>query len=136
MANHISTSASDGNSDGRYGGRSIGEIPKSSVFTDNLSADPLFPTPASSYKASRSELGPRLVRNALYTFVRPEEKPGAKLVAVSERAMKDIGLAPGEEKTEEFQAMMAGNKILWDPETEKGIYPWAQCYGGGYSPLY
>ena len=71
-----------------------------------------------------------MVKNALFTYVRPEEKEGAELYGVSRQAMRDIGLKRGEEETEDFQKLVAGNKILWDPETTEGIYPWAQCYGG------
>jgi uncharacterized protein YdiU (UPF0061 family) len=112
------------------GGVSLAELPKSNIFTSSLPADSEFPTPASSYKATRRELGPRLVRGAIYTYVRPEDKEDAELVGVSERAMKDIGLKLGEEETDDFKDLMSGNKIMWDPKTEEGVYPWAQCYGG------
>ena len=71
-----------------------------------------------------------MVKGALYTFVRPEETKEPELLGVSERAMRDIGLKQGEENTEDFKQLVAGNKIMWDADTEKGIYPWAQCYGG------
>lgn len=71
-----------------------------------------------------------MVKNALYTYVRPLETKDPELLAVSDRALRDIGLEAGEEHTEDFKQMVAGNKIFWSPETETGIYPWAQCYGG------
>lgn len=71
-----------------------------------------------------------MVKGALYTYVRPEGSDKAELLGVSKRAMKDIGLKEGEETTEEFKELVAGNKIMWDSETKEGIYPWAQCYGG------
>lgn len=111
-------------------GLSLSDLPKSNVFTSNLPADSKFPTPADSWNASRKELGPRMVKGALYTFVKPEARNDAELYAVSPRAMKDIGLKVGEEEKDEFEKIVSGNKILWDPETDKGIYPWAQCYGG------
>ena len=111
-------------------GVSLTDLPKSNFFTSSLPADPKFPTPADSWKANRKELGPRMVKEAIYTFVKPEERKDAELYAVSPRAMKDIGLKMGEEETDEFKKLVSGNKILWDPETDKGIYPWAQCYGG------
>ena len=74
-----------------------------------------------------------MVKSALYTYVRPEEKEGSVLIGVSKRAMRDIGIQAGEEETEGFKQMTAGNKIMWDEASGKGIYPWAQCYGGSYS---
>ena len=76
-----------------------------------------------------------MVKEALYTYVRPEESKEPELLAVSERAMRDIGLKPGEEKTEEFKQLVAGNKFFWDEKSGEGIYPWAQCYGGTYQIL-
>ena len=69
-----------------------------------------------------------MVKGALFTYVRPEETKEPELLAVSERALRDLGLMTGEEKTEMFREMVAGNKIFW--EDGKGVYPWAQCYGG------
>ena len=106
------------------------DLPKSNVFTTKLPPDPKFKTPSLSYKATRENLGPRMVRGALYTYVRPEGTESPELLAVSHSAMRDIGLKEGEEKTQDFKDLVAGNKIFWDPETETGIYPWAQCYGG------
>lgn len=111
-------------------GVAIKDLPKSNVFTQSLPSDPQFPTPTESHKASRRELGPRRVRGALYTYVRPEERKNAELLAVSHRAMRDLGLKEGEDQTHEFKELMAGNKIEWKEETGTGIYPWAQCYGG------
>ncbi|KAJ5156512.1 hypothetical protein N7492_009315 [Penicillium capsulatum] len=110
-------------------GTSLGELPKSHVFTSKLPPDPAFETPESSHNAPRETLGPRMVRGALYTFVRPEKAQSPELLGVSPRAMEDVGLKPGEEKTPQFQALVAGNEIWWN-EAEGGIYPWAQCYGG------
>lgn len=110
-------------------GVSLAELPKSNVFTSKLPPDPAFETPESSHKAPREALGPRMVRGALYTFVRPEHVDDWELLGVSPRAMEDLGLKPGEEHTPQFQALVAGNEILWNEENG-GIYPWAQCYGG------
>ena len=71
-----------------------------------------------------------MVKNALYTYVRPETIKDPELLGVSYRGMRDIGLREGEEKTEGFRHMAAGNKLFWNEETKEGIYPWAQCYGG------
>ncbi|CCC07433.1 unnamed protein product [Sordaria macrospora k-hell] len=91
-----------------------------------------FPTPADSHKADRDDLGPRQVKNAIFTWVRPEKQRDPELLAVSPAAMCDLGLALSEADTEEFREVAAGNKIIgWDEETLSGSgYPWAQCYGG------
>lgn len=72
-----------------------------------------------------------MVKDAYFTYVRPEPTQDAELVGVSSRAMRDIGLAEGEQKTQDFKDLVSGNRILtWDEEKGEGIYPWAQCYGG------
>ncbi|KAK3293279.1 uncharacterized protein B0H64DRAFT_419072 [Chaetomium fimeti] len=113
-------------------GVTLSALPKSWHFTSALPADQLFPTPADSHKASREDLGPRQVRGALFTWVRPETQKEPELLAVSPAAMRDLGLAQSEAETEEFKETVVGNKILgWDSETLSGPgYPWAQCYGG------
>ena len=121
------------NGKSRFEGVPLAELSKSNVFTQNLPADGKFSSPSDSFKATREELGPRMVKGALFTYVRPEEKDDTELYGVSETAMRDIGLKAGEEKSEAFQRLVAGNEIMWDPKTEKGIYPWAQCYGGRLS---
>ena len=109
---------------------SLDNLPKSSVFTSELPPDPQFETPIASHQVPRGKLGPRMVKGALYTYVRPEGTQDPEVLAVSHAAMKDIGLREGEEKTEEFKSLVSGNKIFWDERTQEGIYPWAQCYGG------
>lgn len=71
-----------------------------------------------------------MVKGALYTYVKPEETENPELLGISHNAMRDLGLKEGDEETQEFKDLVAGNKICWDNETETGIYPWAQCYGG------
>jgi uncharacterized protein YdiU (UPF0061 family) len=109
-------------------------LPKSNNFTQNLPADSKFPTPLASHSAPRQTLGPRMVKDALYTYVRPEPTADPELLCVSPRALHDIGLKEEEAQTDEFKEVVAGNRILtWDEKenSEKGgIYPWAQCYGG------
>ena len=129
MISHLSNGISDGVCNG-IPGVSLQDLPKSSTFTANLPTDPAFKTPSDSHKAPREELGPRMVRGALYTYVRPEETQDPELLSVSRNAMNDIGLKEGEECSKDFKDMVAGNKIFWDVKTEEGIYPWAQCYGG------
>lgn len=132
MASHITngTSQTDSNG-GTFGGVSLHDLPRSHVFTSSLPPDPAFPLPLDSHKAPRRDLGPRMVKGALYTYVRPERSEEPELLAVSKAGLRDIGLREGEEKTDEFKELVAGNKLLdWDEEKGEGIYPWAQCYGG------
>lgn len=127
---HMSTTVSGGTANGIFAGTSLADLPKSSTFTDLLPPDPAFKTPVDSHNAARHQLGPRMVKGALFTYVRPEESKAPELLAVSPAAMKDIGLETGEQDSEAFQATVAGNHIFWDQETGSGVYPWAQCYGG------
>jgi hypothetical protein len=119
MASHFSSGA----------GISLTELPKSNNFTSKLPADPAFETPEASHTAPRETLGPRMVKGALFTYVRPEQSDEPELLGVSSKAMKDLGLKAGEEQTPQFKALVAGNEIWWN-EKQGGIYPWAQCYGG------
>lgn len=110
---------------------SINEIPKSWTFTSKLPPDSLFPTPADSHKTPRDQIVPRQVRDALFTWVRPQTVERPELLAVSPAAMRDLGIKEGDEKTEDFVQTVAGNKLQgWDEEKLEGGYPWAQCYGG------
>lgn len=113
-----------------YPGETLQTLPKSNNFTSCLPSDPEFELPIKSFNAPRKDLGPRMVKGALYTYVRPEETESPELLGISHSAMKDIGLKQREETTQDFKDTVAGNKIFWDKETETGIYPWAQCYGG------
>ncbi|KAJ5765548.1 hypothetical protein N7520_005107 [Penicillium odoratum] len=110
-------------------GSSLVDLPKSNIFTSKLPPDPAFETPESSHKAPREALGPRMVKGALFTFVRPKPNEAPELLGVSPKAMEDLGLKAGEEETAQFKALVAGNEIWWN-EDKGGIYPWAQCYGG------
>lgn len=133
MASHITnngTSQTDSNG-GTSRGVTLHELPRSHVFTSSLPPDPAFPLPLDSHKAPRRDLGPRMVKGALYTYVRPERSEEPELLAVSKAGLRDIGLKEGEEKMDEFKELVSGNKLLdWDEEKGEGIYPWAQCYGG------
>jgi serine/tyrosine/threonine adenylyltransferase len=111
-------------------GTTLEDIPKSNIFTSNLPPDPLYPTPIESHVAPRVKLGPRMVRSALYTYVRPEPTEEPELLGVSRTALRDIGLAQSEATSDTLKAVVAGNKFFWNEDTEQGIYPWAQCYGG------
>ncbi|KAG6083395.1 hypothetical protein E4U15_002002 [Claviceps sp. LM218 group G6] len=112
-------------------GATLQDIPKSWHFTDSLPADAEYPTPAASHRTPRDQIRPRQVRNAAFTWVRPEEQKDPELLAVSPAALRDLGIQAGQEKTEEFRQLVAGNKLYgWDEEKLEGGYPWAQCYGG------
>jgi uncharacterized protein YdiU (UPF0061 family) len=126
---HLDTPQTSNDSSERH---TLQSIPKSNVFTQNLPVDAAFPTPKDSHNADREHLGPRMVKEALFTYVRPDPQGEAELLAVSERALQDIGLSEEEAKSEEFKDVVAGRKILtWDEsKPDEGIYPWAQCYGG------
>lgn len=126
------SNSSSSSSSQQGGGVTLAALPKSWHFTSSLPADPLFPTPADSHKTPREDLGPRQVRGALFTWVRPEIQKDPELLAVSPAAMRDLGLALSEAETDEFKETVVGNKIHgWDSESLSGPgYPWAQCYGG------
>ena len=130
MTAQMSNGAINGYDHESFPGSSLQDLPKSQVFTENLPPDPKFPTPMDSFKVHREELGPRMVKGALYTYIRPEGTEDPELLAVSRAAMRDIGIKEGEEETKDFKELVAGNKIFWDEKTQEGIYPWAQCYGG------
>ena len=130
MTAHLTSAASTGVGNGTHSGVSLQELPKTHTFTENLPPDPEFKSPSDSHRAPRGDLGPRMVKGALFTYVRPEETESPELLGISKTALHDIGLEDGVEDTEEFKSMVAGNKFYWDVQTEKGIYPWAQCYGG------
>lgn len=132
MSSHLSTATTNGATNGHSAGVSLKDLPKSNNFTSKLPADSLYPTPSDSHNAPREKLGPRQVRGALYTYVRPEPSKTPELLGVSARAMKDIGLKEREEETEDFKDVVSGNKLIsWDASSpDSGVYPWAQCYGG------
>jgi serine/tyrosine/threonine adenylyltransferase len=113
-------------------GVKLAELPKSWTFTSLLPADSLFPSPAASHQTARDKILPRQVRDAMFTWVRPERSREAELLAVSPAAMRDLGLAQSEADDPDFRATAAGNKIWgFDDATLSGPgYPWAQCYGG------
>lgn len=134
MASQLSSGASGGAAESTgnkvFAGLALKDLPKSNEFTTCLPPDPKFKTPSDSDKAPREDLGPRMVKGALYTFIRPERTENPELLGVSQKAMRDVGLKEGEEKIQAFKELVAGNRIFWDEETQRGIYPWAQCYGG------
>ena len=129
MTTHLSNGTTAHSS--HYSGMVLANLPKSWTFTSSLPPDPKFPTPAVSHKTPRDDIEPRQVKGALFTWVRPEEQKEPELLCVSPAAMRDLGIKEGEEKTEEFRQLVAGNRLLgWDEEKGEGGYPWAMCYGG------
>ena len=132
MANH--TSIASNRENGQRQTFNIRDLPKSNNFTQKLPPDPQYPTPASSHNEDRAKLGPRLVREAAYTYVRPDGFEKSELVGVSQAALRDLAIDPATVDSEEFKDTVAGRKILTlENGTEPGdndIYPWAQCYGG------
>ncbi|CAK7264985.1 hypothetical protein SEPCBS119000_001279 [Sporothrix epigloea] len=96
----------------------LASLPKTWRFTESLPTDAQFPSPASSHRAVRTKLGPRLVRGALYTFVRPEWQQDPELLAVSPAALRDLGIRPSEATTDDFLQTVSGNR-LWGWEGEE-----------------
>lgn len=114
-----------------HGGSTLQDLPKTWNYTKSLPPDSQFPTPADSHKTARDEITPRQVTKAAFTWVRPEQQKDPELLSVSPAALRDIGIKPGEEQTEDFKQFVAGNKLYgWDEDKLTGGYPWAQCYGG------
>ena len=127
MANHLSTSTN-----GASKQFNIRDLPKSNNFTQKLPVDQQYPTPKASHNEDRRKLGPRLVKNAAFTYVRPETFEKTELVGVSQTALKDLALDPVSTKDEDFKDTVAGRKIITidgEPKDDD-VYPWAQCYGG------
>ncbi len=113
---------------------SIVDLPKSNNFTRKLPPDQEYPTPSASHKTERKNLGPRLVKNAAYTFVRPEPTARPELLGVSKAALKDLAIDAASVETDEFRETVAGSRIITiegkEEPRDDDIYPWAQCYGG------
>ncbi|KAF2722143.1 UPF0061-domain-containing protein [Polychaeton citri CBS 116435] len=112
---------------------SVHDLPKTNVFTRKLPSDTGYPTPQESHAADRQKLGPRLVKSAGYTFVRPDPYEKTELLGVSKAALKDLAIDPSSVETEDFKDVVSGAKIITlesDTPNDTTIYPWAQCYGG------
>ena len=129
MVNHSNGSATNGAS---Y--TTLSDIKKTNNFTSHLPADKAFPSPLDAQRAPRNKLGPRMVREALYTYVPPIPSEESELLGVSKAALRDIGLAEDQANSDELKEVVAGNKYYWkengDDKQGEGIHPWAQCYGG------
>jgi len=110
---------------GQWTGVTLSDLPKSHVFTTHLPPDPNIPTPQASKEAVPGQLRvSRAVKSALFTYVAPQPTEKPQLLATSWKAVRDLGLKPEETETDEFLALMSGNKIYEEH------YPWAQNYGG------
>lgn len=134
MASHITNGQTNGQAAVEQKQYSIRDLPKSNNFTQKLPPDEQYPTPAKSHNEDRSKLGPRLVKNAAYTFVRPEPIQNFELLGVSKNALRDLGIDPASVDTDEFKETVAGNRIITiegkEEPDDSDVYPWAQCYGG------
>jgi serine/tyrosine/threonine adenylyltransferase len=109
----------DANGHPTWQGVSLADLPKSHTFTDNLPPDPAIPSPEASKEAPPQRLRvSRQVNSALFTWVAPEKNENPQLLAMSWKALRDLGLNEEEAKTEEFLALMSGNKIYEEH------YPW------------
>ena len=133
MASHLNGGA-NGATNGSSRTFSMRDLPKSNNFTQKLPPDPQYSRPVQSHREERSKLGPRLVKSAAYTFVRPDPYGKTELLGVSKAALRDLAIDPEAVETEEFKDTVSGKKIITidgkqDPE-DTDIYPWAQCYGG------
>ncbi|PNS14617.1 UPF0061 protein [Sphaceloma murrayae] len=120
---------------------SIRDVPKSNNFTSHLPPDPVYPTPVSSHETERSALGPRQVKDGLYTYVRPDPPTNPELLSVSPAALETLTLSPSAPTDPDFASTVSGSSILTfspddlpstSPEEQRKsiIYPWAQRYGG------
>ena len=99
-------------------------IKKTCIFTENLPPDPEILTPQAAEDNPSATHTPRIVRGALFTYVKPATNTTYEVIATSKSCMELLGLDPKEAQTEEFKQLVSGNK------TYEGVYPWAQCYGG------
>src|SRR4051812_31352078 len=75
-------------------------------IAQTLIADGSIPTTQDAENKPRP--GPRIVRNAAFTWIKPEQTPDYELLAVSPAAFDSVGLKRGEEATEEFKALVSG----------------------------
>jgi hypothetical protein len=103
-------------------GVSLAELPKSHTFTANLPPDPLIPSPQASKEAPQQRLRvSRQVLSALFTWVAPENNENPQLLATSWKALRDLGLRADEAESNDFLALMSGNRI-YDEHYPWGIY--------------
>ena len=135
MASHMANGQTNGHTNGEHQKTfSIVDLPKTNTYTQKLPPDEEYPTPSSSHKTERKNLGPRLVKNAAFTYVRPDPIQNPELLGVSKAALRDLAIDPASVESNEFKETVAGNRIITidgkDEPSDDDIYPWAQCYGG------
>lgn len=82
------------------------------IFTSYFPSDPI--------KANY----PRQVTNGLYSFVDPKTALSPSMIIYSEEVADMLGMSKEFIESEEFLAIMSGNKIA------EGSQPYAMCYGG------
>jgi serine/tyrosine/threonine adenylyltransferase len=103
-------------------------LAKSASFTQYLPPDERIPTIIDARKAPEQLLRVSRLVNGCFTWIRPEVRQESRLVAVSEPAMKDLGLIADEAETELFKQTFSGEYVFEDESS--GVYPWAQAYSG------
>lgn len=102
----------------------LANMKKSCVFTTNLPPDPAVPTPEAADENIKLTQTPRQVRNALFTYVKPQKNTNYEVLATSPACFDTLGLDRTEADSQAFKDLVSGNGTL------EGIHPWAQCYGG------
>lgn len=81
-------------------------------FTDNLPADPI------------TEVYPRFVENAAFSWVNPTPTQSPSIVAVTTEFADELGLMHPEITEDNLAAVLTGNQLI------QGMKPYAMCYGG------
>ena len=107
--------------------KDLDNLTKSFVFIKRLPADEATPLP--DVIPIETQRISRPVKKAVFTYVVPEPVKDPKLLAIAEKAAKEVlGLKEISNWTEEqktkFLEVVSGNRIV-----EK-TFPWAHCYGG------
>uniref|UniRef100_A0A060T6N1 Selenoprotein O n=1 Tax=Blastobotrys adeninivorans TaxID=409370 RepID=A0A060T6N1_BLAAD len=103
-------------------------LPKSASFTRWLTPDSRVPSIEEAKKVPEETVRRARPVDGSFTWMRPEKRKEVQLAAVSEPAMRDLGLDPEESKTQEFLNVFSGQEVIEDEQ--KGIYPWSQAYAG------
>ena len=81
-------------------------------FSESLPADP------------DTQVVPRQVYNAGYSFVNPTQVSAPKIASVSAEMIQQLGLDENSWRTSEFRDIFVGNELI------PGSKPYAMCYGG------
>ncbi|RIA87260.1 hypothetical protein C1645_297415 [Glomus cerebriforme] len=106
--------------------RTLDNLKKSFVFIKRLPVDEVTPSPESFPVESQRISRP--VKKAAFTYVVPEPVKEPKLLAIAEKAAKEILCLDinnwSEEHKAKFLEVVSGNRIA------EGTFPWSHCYGG------